>query len=137
MIKMKSIRSVIKIIPLLIFVSICFAEDPAQKKAPSIEELQLEQDFQNVMKSLDKMEVLSSELVQNKRFACLKAFGNKDFCNCIVDNLPIIISFKNYIALTTSSKDEIGYEKLPKDDQELFDKTITARNLCVKKVFLD
>lgn len=121
---------------ILLFTSstVCFSQEPNMTtKKPTLKEIETKQDFQEIRRSLNELERAGDNLIQNKKFNCLKAFGNADFCNCLVEKLPIGLSFRDYIMIITSTKEEIGYDKLSKDDRDMVDMAVSARDLCVQK----
>jgi hypothetical protein len=54
------------------------------------------------------------------------------FCRCIRDNQPVATSFENYILVTTTTKEELGFNKLKKEDQQLVLRLRQTRDQCVK-----
>lgn len=93
----------------------------------------VEQD-ENIAKAedmLNRMKALSDEISNEKKYECIKSFGHKPFCDCIVSKLPVNVNFKLYIAITTSGKEKVGYSKLKREDKERVDYTLGARNQCV------
>jgi len=129
------LKQLIYILSLLFtFNSFCLSQEPSStKKTPSHERLEQLQQDDDFLKLMDKMKVVEERMSQNKRYNCIKAFGHAGFCNCLIDELPVGLSFKDYIIIVTSTKEELGYDKLSKDDKKMVDKVITARDLCVHK----
>jgi len=99
--------------------------------AKQIEELQ---GLDEVIRSFDKLKYLSEEMIKEKYYSCLKAFGHGPFCKCLKENLPMGVSFNSYINIITLNKEKLNYNQLKGEDKVLVDKSITARELCVAKV---
>lgn len=65
-------------------------------------------------------------------FSCLRAFGHKQFCDCLSRELPRTQSFDSYVFFITTDKVDLNYDKLPSDDRQLVDDADQARESCVK-----
>jgi len=64
--------------------------------------------------------------------SCLRAFGHKQFCDCLSRELPKTQSFDSYVFFITTDKVDLNYDKLPSDDRQLIDNADRARETCVK-----
>ena len=84
------------------------------------------------------VDLAKSVIMGQKDFAgqtllsCLRAFGHKQFCDCLSRELPKTQSFDSYVFFITTNKSELNYDKLPDDDRELIDSADHARETCVK-----
>ena len=123
---MKKLIFLLFLLPL----SVCFAEGP-----PSNERADIEKEKQELIDEMDKMEKLAGQLMTEKEMECKRAFGNTEFCECLTDNLPIGVSFRKYIVIMTSKKDELDYDKLSREEKEMVDWVSSTREKCVNKVF--
>lgn len=63
---------------------------------------------------------------------CIKAFGDEQFCQCIDKQMHSKLSFADYIFVTTKSKQAVGYDILPEENQKMIDSAYSARQRCVK-----
>jgi hypothetical protein len=45
------------------------------------------------------------------------------------------VAFDGYVTITTSTKEELGYASLSKEDKSVVDTTLKARESCVSSVF--
>ena len=91
--------------------------------------------FQKLEQSAQELSTLVEEMSRKKETNCLKAFGNSKFCACLREKTPVGISFMGYIQVTTSTKEELKYNSLSKQDKEMVDNTLKAREQCVKEVW--
>ncbi len=66
--------------------------------------------------------------------SCLRAFGHKQFCDCLSRQLPVTQSFDSYIFFITTEKEDLNYRNLNSDDRQLIDNAAQARELCVKEM---
>lgn len=65
-----------------------------------------------------------------RRAACLNAFGQERFCTCLNGRLTLDLSFDDYIVLVTRPQDDPGYLSLPPEKQALIDEVRTVRDRC-------
>ena len=61
---------------------------------------------------------------------CMQAFGHYNFCQCIDNSTAKNIAFADYIFILTHSKEAIGYNLLPEENQKAIDTTYKARKQC-------
>lgn len=73
-------------------------------------------------------------LTARKKFQCLKAFGNQDFCQCLAEVSGVDLSFRDYIASTTKNRTEIGYDKLSDDNKAFYENAHKTREICVSRL---
>lgn len=67
---------------------------------------------------------------------CMKAFGNVPFCKCLGETLPAFLSFKDYIAIVTSTMTQVNFADMKVEEKlMLFNNTINAREQCVTSTF--
>jgi hypothetical protein len=108
---------------------------PQAKPKSNLERLQEARALEEATAALDQLKMLVEKTGATKRFKCRAAFGRQQFCECIASKTPIGADFDMYIAVTTRSKDEIGYEKLGQEQRGVVDNTLNAREECVLSVF--
>ncbi|MFS2027670.1 hypothetical protein [Massilia sp. CT11-137] len=104
----------------------------AQQDMP-LEQRQKLADIEKAVAAMNKLKAMSEEISQEKRQACLKAFGHTKFCGCLADNAPIALSFQQYISVVTHSKEENKYSTLNSENKKIYDLALTARDQCVKQ----
>jgi hypothetical protein len=119
----------------LLTVVLCSGFATAQEKAkpPTLEQLDKSKGLEDALNLIDKLEAQIEVVSSQKRSQCLRAIGNPAFCECLVSNLPVGASFLSYVQILSSSKEEIGYPKLSKDDKGMVDVAIKTREICVTK----
>ncbi|MBB5358056.1 hypothetical protein HDE76_001262 [Rhodanobacter sp. ANJX3] len=83
---------------------------------------------------LNQLQAISDEQAHATEFSCLKAFGNEAFCKCLSSNLPMRISFADYISIVTQSKEQNGYDELSDDVRKAYDMVPAVREQCVSRV---
>lgn len=105
----------------------------AQQDMP-LEQRQKLADIEKAITSIDKLKVIIDEMSQARKQECLKAFGHTKFCGCIAENVPVALTFQQYISVVTHSKAENNYSSLSKDEKKIYDLTGTARDQCVKQL---
>jgi len=72
---------------------------------------------------------------KQKTEQCLKAVGREKFCNCIGENLPVDVSFEQYIHTMVTPKEELGYGAMPPEQKKMVDAIVETREKCVEKGF--
>lgn len=61
---------------------------------------------------------------------CLTATASQKFCDCLSNNLPVVINFVQYVAIVNQTKQELKYDKQTKEDKDIIDNTRRARDVC-------
>ena len=128
---MRSLRLTLR--PFLLFCTVALA--PGLSFAASQDELmekikQLEVQIQQ-LKDLKEQQRLS--VVKEQQ--CLAAIGDKKFCGCIAEALPLEVSFERYIHIVVSTSDELRYSALKTEEQKNIDGARAAREKCLSKGF--
>jgi hypothetical protein len=100
-------------------------------RAQSLEEIRKVEALQNFSDKLDELSVAFEAHSRARRTQCLKAFGDPRFCACISDKLAVAWSFADYVAITTRTKEENGYEILESDLKVAYDRVGPVRDECV------
>ena len=86
----------------------------------------------DLVESLDQQ---TKPLLRKRGNQCLKAFGHQKFCSCVNVHIPIGMPFEQYIKVTISTKDELGYAGLSEQQKEIVDTVLKVREQCVKTVW--
>lgn len=104
--------------------------------APALGQTLQEQERQRALDDFDNASKAALQAVDNlgkaKKRACLTAVANEALCSCLSEKLPLKISFSDYVAIVTVTKEELGYEKLSPDDKKIVDLTRGTRDQCIK-----
>lgn len=117
----------------LVFSTSSFAEKTHQiKDTLTVEEIQKLDQIQKAYEALDKLKMLSEKITRRKYSDCIKTYGDKMFCQCLSDNLPVPVSLMYYTEIVTTPKNELGYEYLDSENKEILDTTLRVRNVCVE-----
>jgi hypothetical protein len=111
---------------LVSFVNVANAQ--TQNKIERLEQLQAKEKLEGALNELESLIENQAREVEN---SCIKAFGDKIFCNCISVKLPSILSFPEYVAIVSLTKNELNYQNLSKKDKEIIDIARLARDTCV------
>ena len=106
----------------------------AAQAEKTISQLQQEEKFQGAIDALDDLDKKLNVMIRVREANCQKAFGYKPFCECVMKELPVAWDFDAYIAITTKTKKENGYENMSKEYKDAYDKVEGIRNSCVNKV---
>lgn len=105
----------------------------ATEQQLSIEELETLNQFENLKGTAEELSVLIDRISRTFEQKCLSAFGHTAFCRCIRDNRPATTSFESYIVAATKTKEELGFNKMKKEDQQLVLRLRQTRDQCVKR----
>lgn len=78
----------------------------AQENQQKTEKLENKVNAQKLEQALEIMEALTTASTgDEKKLNCLKVFGDEDFCNCVAENLPMGITFFDYVEIAAGKKD--------------------------------
>ena len=66
---------------------------------------------------------------------CMKAVGREKFCSCIGGNLPLAVSFEQYIHTLVTAKEQLGYSAMTSEQKKVVDTTLETREKCVENGF--
>ena len=91
----------------------------------------LEKSVEKIKQLRQNVDTLSRALKSD----CLRTVGNDQFCNCLGEKLPWILSFQEYVSVVTSSKDQLAAANLSREQHEVVDKAAQARDECVASAF--
>jgi hypothetical protein len=113
------------------------AADPsAANSAPAsqtqLERLERQEAYEKAMEAAREVEVSLDAITRARKFKCLKAFGNQEFCECLNSKLAVGLDFDGYIAVITRSREELKYDTLSTEDKALVDSAVVTRNACAK-----
>ncbi len=100
--------------------------------------LEEEEKIDKAFSALAGIEKYIKDVNRENKTLCLRAFGHKLFCDCLSDNMPgpgmIVLSFYEYIAATTKSKEDLKYNHLPDDKKRVIDELRKTREKCVEEL---
>lgn len=89
-----------------------FAVPSFAQDSRSLEQTKEQKKLQNVLDTLNKFGVQLDIMTRKREADCAKAIGYAPFCGCILKNLSVAWNFAQYIAITTHTKEENGYDKM-------------------------
>lgn len=101
--------------------------------AQSLDQLDKLDHYNKAMSAANQLESIVASRAEATKLACLKAFGRPTFCSCLSQNLPIDLSFSDYIVIVTHSKEQNGYGRLTGETKAAYDKVPAVREMCVKQ----
>ena len=67
-----------------------------------------------------------------KSIQCRKAFPNQNFCSCLANKLPMVLTIPQYTINVTSSLDELRYDELTGDERKMIDIAREVREECAQ-----
>ena len=112
--------------------SIAQSPTPNASKPMSKEDLEKMEQLDKAMGALDKLQVTLEATLKERKYKCLKAFGNDAFCSCLNDKLAVGLGFDGYVFVVTKTKEDLKYSQMSKDDKALVDSAVRTREQCVK-----
>jgi len=125
------------LLPVLVGVS-SFAQVSTNRPPPSLDAIQQVKELEkkidqgnDALQALAKLEATIDREARDKYLACMQAFGSEPFCVCLRDETPAVITFAGYVHIVTSTKEELGYDKLDEEDKGVVDKVLAVREHCV------
>jgi len=66
---------------------------------------------------------------------CMKAVPREKFCSCLKDNLPVEVSFEQYVHTLVTPREKLGYGAMSVEQKMTVDATVAVREACVEKGF--
>lgn len=119
-------RILMSLLLLSVFSSVSFSDEDSPS---TIEELKTEE-FLIDGSLVERVE----REVKRKYIQCMRAFPHKIFCSCLSGKIPLVFNMTQYTLAVTISKEDMGYDKLSKDEKKAVDVTIQARESCADKI---
>jgi len=99
--------------------------------------LKLERTEKEMLSRQDVSGTIWGELVNNasndRLMGCLKAFPNPEYCECLAEQLPVLVSIHQYVAIVTTTKSDLNYGELSNDDRRTVDTVRDARDQCAPR----
>jgi len=127
------LRLLVAIFIWLIPTSVFAGDNKAENKEPqTLEEIDKDEARQNVSNHLNDLLNILIRSSEKKYTECLKAFGDHDFCQCVKNKTPSGISFMEYVTVTITPKEELGYSNADEEAKDLIDNALKAREICVE-----
>jgi hypothetical protein len=83
-----------------------------------------------VLEALEAINKVSDQ----KIYECNRAFGSNSFCQCLVNRLPVSITFTQYNAIVIRSKEQLQFKKTSEEHKSLINSIYLARNKCVTRI---
>ncbi|TCV82907.1 hypothetical protein [Sulfurirhabdus autotrophica] len=71
-------------------------------------------------------------IARERKNACINAFGHREFCECLSQELHWIITFENYIGAVTIPS---AYVPVNSDEKSIIASASRARSVCVARYF--
>lgn len=101
--------------------------------AQTLEEQERSRALERGLSKLDHAMRVFEGATNERRAHCNAALADQRFCDCLAKNLPMIVSFQNYIEIIVRTKDELRYGSRSAEDKEIIDSTRQARDMCAKR----
>jgi hypothetical protein len=117
------------LIATLVVIAVAFA---TIAHSQTLEQQQRRNQIDRTINKLDQLKTLADSMEQERKFQCMAAVANKAFCECLGENLPVVLDFTNYVVIVTRTKVELKYSTLSADDKSVIDNTYKIRDQCVK-----
>ncbi len=108
------------------------AAEETTDRAPSLSDVKQTDTVDEARQTLTTV-LQALDTLSEKRFEdCVRVVGNDAYCQCVNTRLPIAINaFAQYVAIVTSSRDDIKYDDLESGKQEIVDRVHAVREECV------
>ena len=122
-------------IPLLTLLLVIPLGPSLAQQQPTIEQTEHLQNIQKAREAISLMELYVDQASADRKYKCMKAFGHIAFCECIAENVPVVVTFEEYVNIVTARKEELRLSQLPEEKRELVERTREVRNDCGKRAF--
>jgi hypothetical protein len=126
---------VVFLVSFLFFFGLAEAEQqPKADKPLTKEQIEQLESLDTLLESFEDLKRTGEAMTKTRGNDCIKSFGHEEFCSCLNKNMAIGLSFREYIVVTTSTKEELGYESLSGDIKKLVNSALSVREQCVKVI---
>jgi hypothetical protein len=71
---------------------------------------------------------------KEKSLQCLKAFPHEQFCACLGEQLPLVLTIAQYAAIVSTPREELDSAASSEDERKLIEVTFTAREQCARNL---
>lgn len=102
-------------------------------RGQSLQEIKQLENVDQVITLIDEAQVKLSQVSLERKTDCLEAVGIDVLCACLNDELPMVWSFADYVAIVSRDREANGYEKMDAGLKLAYDKVEPIRNQCVAK----
>jgi hypothetical protein len=102
--------------------------------APTLKQLETMEQIEQLGDTVKELKSIFEFAMRRRASDCTRAIGYEPFCSCILKDLPVAWTFSDYVAITTRTKEENGYEKLDGQQRVAYDKVAAIRDRCVRMI---
>ena len=102
------------------------------QSSKTLEQLHTEDKIRRLQESIERAEVELNAITKRREIDCAKAVGIAPFCECLTRDLPVVWSFADYVAITTRTKDQNGFDKMENDMRAAYNLVAPIRDKCVR-----
>ncbi|MDY0300951.1 MAG: hypothetical protein RBQ99_05105 [Trichlorobacter sp.] len=88
-------------------------------------------ELENQINEMQKLK-LKKEALPVKMDQCMRVVGVESYCGCISEALPATVDYLRFVQIMLTPAQELGYNKLPADQQKDIDQTAVAWANCVE-----
>ena len=99
--------------------------------AQKLEDQERLNQFDKAIGAIDDLRALTDKMATKKKLQCITAIASQNVCDCLSNNLPVVIDFVQYVAIVTQTKEDLEYDKQSKEDKQIIDNTRAARDKCL------
>ena len=118
-------RSILIILALLLYAVPSSAQDDVMEKIRLLEQ------------QIQELKLLKQQqtVVEIKSDHCMKAVAREKFCGCVSQNLPLEVSFEEYVHTLVTPRERLGYQTMTAEQKKTVDATLEVREKCIEKGF--
>lgn len=102
-------------------------ESDAAKQQQMIKKIEELEKQINELRSLK----LKKEALSVKQEQCMKVVGIETYCTCVVEKLPTMVDYRQYVQILLTPAKEFGYDKMNDEQKKDIDQALTAWAKCV------
>ena len=84
-----------------------------------------------ILDQINQLDIALTSQMNAYNDQCVMSIGNKTLCRCLAHTTPMSIDFRGYIAITSQTRAELGYDRLSDDDKKTYQAVVSARDQCV------
>lgn len=119
--------AVLVVLLVLCVVPLCWGAEDPKKQAELLEKIEQLQKQITELKALKQQK----QALPVKRDQCMKAVGVESYCTCVVEKLPAMIDFKQFVHILLTPSLELGYDKMAPEQKKDVDAALVVWAKCV------
>ena len=124
----KAVLLVVAMLLISVTSNVCRADEPDPKK-----QAELLEKIEKLQRQIEELKALKQQKLSLpvKMDQCMKVVGVESYCKCVVEKLPGMVDFKQFVEILLTKPADLGYDKMSADQKKDVDSTLVVWAKCV------